>query len=310
MAAIAANGWASPFRRLDSDAMPRKGIVLAGGTGTRLYPLTRGVSKQMMPVYDKPLIYYSLSVLLLADIRDILIISTPEHLPSFETLLGDGTSLGVSFRYAAQAEPKGIADAFRIGADFIDGDPVALVLGDNIFYGEGLSRRLSAISESGATIFAYSVHDPQRYGVVEIDKDFRALTIEEKPEQPKSNLAVTGLYFYDCDVVDIAYGLTPSARGEIEITDVNNAYLQRGDLVVEALNRGYAWFDTGTHDSLLDASNYIATIERRQGLKVACLEEIAWRQGWIDDAQVTQLAQPMAQCGYGQYLLELIRRGP
>lgn len=290
--------------------MPRKGIVLAGGTGTRLYPLTRGVSKQMMPVYDKPLIYYSLSVLLLANIRDILIISTPEHLPSFETLLGDGSNLGVSFRYAAQAEPKGIADAFRIGADFIDGDPVALVLGDNIFYGEGLSRRLSAISESGATIFAYSVHDPQRYGVVEIDKDFRALTIEEKPEQPKSNLAVTGLYFYDCDVVDIAYGLTPSARGEIEITDVNNAYLQRGDLAVEALNRGYAWFDTGTHDSLLDASNYIATIERRQGLKVACLEEIAWRQGWIDDAQVTQLAQPMAQCGYGQYLLELIRRGP
>ncbi len=290
--------------------MARKGIVLAGGTGTRLYPLTRGISKQMMPVYDKPLVYYSLSVLLLAGIREVLVISTPEHLPSFESLLGDGRDIGIELRYAAQSEPKGIADAFRIGADFIDGDPVALVLGDNIFYGEGLSRRLSAIPDSGATIFAYAVHDPQRYGVVEIDDKQRALAIEEKPERPKSNLAVTGLYFYDADVVDIAHGLTPSARGEIEITDVNNAYLRRGDLCVETLSRGYAWFDTGTHDSLLDASNYIATIERRQGLKIACLEEIAWRQGWIDEAQVARLAEPMAQCGYGQYLLSLIGRGP
>ena len=289
--------------------MARKGIVLAGGTGSRLYPLTRGISKQMMPVYDKPLVYYSLSVLLLAGIRDLLVISTPDHLPSFETLLGDGADLGVSFRYAAQAEPRGIADAFRIGADFVAGDPVALVLGDNIFYGEGLSRRLAAIPETGATIFAYEVHDPQRYGVVEIDGQSRAVAIEEKPKTPKSNLAVTGLYFYDSDVVDIALGLKPSARGEIEITDVNNAYLQRGDLTVETLSRGYAWFDTGTHDSLLDASNYIATIERRQGLKVACLEEIAWRQGWIDDDQVAALAQPMAQCGYGLYLQSLIGRG-
>lgn len=288
--------------------MARKGIVLAGGTGTRLYPLTRGVSKQMMPVYDKPLIYYSLSVLLLAGIRDILVISTPDHLPSFETLLGDGADIGVSIRYAAQSEPRGIADAFRVGADFIDGDPVSLVLGDNIFYGEGLSRRLSAVPEDGATIFAYAVQDPQRYGVVEIDDRQRAIGIEEKPSKPKSNLAVTGLYFYDSTVVDIACGLAPSARGEIEITDVNNAYLERGNLTVESLNRGYAWFDTGTHDSLLDASNYIATIERRQGLKVACLEEISWRQGWIDDDQVERLARPMAQCGYGQYLLSLVGR--
>ena len=289
--------------------MSRKGIVLAGGTGTRLYPLTRGVSKQMMPVYDKPLVYYSLSVLLLAGIREILVISTPDHLPSFESLLGDGGDLGIEIRYAAQAEPKGIADAFRVGSKFIGGAPVSLVLGDNIFYGEGLSRRLSAISESGATIFAYAVHDPQRYGVVQVDGQQRAIDIEEKPDRPKSNLAVTGLYFYDADVVEIAQGLTPSARGEIEITDVNNAYLNRGDLTVETLSRGYAWFDTGTHDSLLDASNYIATIERRQGLKIACLEEIAWRQGWINEEQVAQLAHPMAQCGYGQYLLSLIGRG-
>ncbi|MDD9904973.1 MAG: glucose-1-phosphate thymidylyltransferase RfbA [Rhodospirillaceae bacterium] len=290
--------------------MARKGIVLAGGTGSRLYPLTRGVSKQMMPVYDKPLIYYSLSVLLLAGIREVLVISTPDHLPSFKNLLGDGTDLGVSFEYAAQAEPKGIADAFRVGAKFIDGKAVSLVLGDNIFYGEGLPRRLSAIPETGATIFTYAVQDPQRYGVVEVDEKRNTITIEEKPDNPKSNLAVTGLYFYDSDVVEIAAGLTPSARGEIEITDVNNAYLQRGDLTIESLSRGYAWFDTGTHDSLLDASNYIATIERRQGLKIACLEEIAWRQGWIDEAQVARLAQPMAQCGYGQYLLSLIGDRP
>jgi glucose-1-phosphate thymidylyltransferase len=286
--------------------MARKGIVLAGGTGTRLYPLTRGISKQMMPVYDKPLVYYSLSVLLLAGIREILIISTPEHLPSFEALLGDGRDLGVEFHYAAQSEPKGIADAFRVGADFVGTKPVSLILGDNIFYGEGLPRRLMAISETGATIFAYAVQDPQRYGVVEIDGQNRATNIEEKPDHPKSNLAVTGLYFYDSDIVDIANGLTPSARGEIEITDVNNVYLKRGNLTVETLSRGYAWFDTGTHDSLLDANNYIATIERRQGHKIACLEEIAWRQGWIDAEQVARLARPMAQCGYGQYLLSLI----
>ena len=290
--------------------MARKGIVLAGGTGSRLYPLTRGVSKQMMPVYDKPLIYYSLSVLLLAGIREVLVISTLDHLPSFKNLLGDGTDLGVSFEYATQAEPKGIADAFRVGAKFIDGEAVSLVLGDNIFYGEGLPRRLSDIPETGATIFTYAVQDPQRYGVVEIDAKRNTITIEEKPDNPKSNLAVTGLYFYDSDVVEIAAGLTPSARGEIEITDVNNAYLQRGDLTIESLSRGYAWFDTGTHDSLLDASNYIATIERRQGLKIACLEEIAWRQGWIDEAQVARLAQPLAQCGYGQYLLSLIGGRP
>ena len=290
--------------------MARKGIVLAGGTGSRLYPLTRGVSKQMMPVYDKPLIYYSLSVLLLAGIREVLVISTLDHLPSFKNLLGDGTDLGVSFEYATQAEPKGIADAFRVGAKFIGGEAVSLALGDNIFYGEGLPRRLSAIPETGATIFTYAVQDPQRYGVVEVDEKRNTITIEEKPDNPKSNLAVTGLYFYDSDVVEIAAGLTPSARGEIEITDVNNAYLQRGDLSIESLSRGYAWFDTGTHDSLLDASNYIATIERRQGLKIACLEEIAWRQGWIDEAQLARLAQPLAQCGYGQYLLSLIGDRP
>lgn len=289
--------------------MTHKGIVLAGGTGTRLYPLTRGISKQMMPVYDKPLIYYSLSVLLLAGIREILIISTPDHLGSFQSLLGSGDDLGIALTYAAQSEPKGIADAFRVGSDFLDGDPAALVLGDNIFYGEGLSRRLATIPTSGATVFAYAVQDPQRYGVVEIGDDRKAISIEEKPERPKSNFAVTGLYFYDSDVVEIAERLVPSARGEIEITDVNNAYLRRGDLTVETLSRGYAWFDTGTHDSLLDASNFIATIERRQGLKVACLEEIVWRQGWIDARQVAKLAEPMAQCGYGQYLQSLIERG-
>ncbi len=289
--------------------MASKGIVLAGGTGTRLYPLTRGISKQMMPVYDKPLIYYSLSVLLLAGIRDILVISTPDHLQSFKALLGNGDDLGVALHYAVQAEPRGIADAFRIGAEFIDENPVSLVLGDNIFYGEGLSRRLTTVAETGATIFAYAVQDPQRYGVVEIDRDQKAIGIEEKPQYPKSDLAVTGLYFYDADVVEIAQGLTPSQRGEIEITDVNNAYLRRGDLTVETLNRGFAWFDTGTHDALLDASNFIATIERRQGLKVACLEEIAWRQGWIDTDQVERLANQMAQCGYGQYLLSLVERG-
>jgi len=286
----------------------RRGIVLAGGAGTRLYPLTRALSKQMIPVYDKPVIYYALSVLMLAGIRDILVISTPDHLPGFETLLGDGSGLGVNFRYAAQPTPDGIADAFRIGADFLSGGSAALVLGDNVFHGEGLPRRLTAAANqaSGATIFAYAVRDPQRYGVVEIDADRRAVAITEKPAKPNSNLAVTGLYFYDADVVDIARGLRPSGRGELEITDVNNAYLARGDLAVEILSRGFAWFDTGTHDSLLDAGNFIASIERRQGLKIACLEEVAWRQGWIDAEQVARLAQPMAQSGYGRYLLSLI----
>jgi glucose-1-phosphate thymidylyltransferase len=288
----------------------RRGIVLAGGAGTRLYPLTRALSKQMMPVYDKPLIYYSLSVLLLAGIREILIVSTPAHLAGFEALLGGGGDLGVSFQYAAQPAPDGIADAFLVGADFLTGAAVALVLGDNVFHGEGLPRRLTAAAgkTSGATIFSYAVRDPRRYGVVEIDAQRRAVAISEKPEKPKSKLAVTGLYFYDGDVVDIARGLTPSGRGELEITDVNNAYLARGELEVEMLGRGFAWFDTGTPDSLLDASNFIASIERRQGLKIACLEEIAWRQGWIDAEQVARLAQPMAQCGYGRYLLSLIAR--
>ncbi len=284
--------------------------MLAGGAGTRLYPLTRTHSKQMMPVYDKPLIYYPLSILMLAGIRDILVVSTPAHLPGFEALLGDGAALGMDIHYAAQAKPDGIADAFLVGADFLAGDAAALVLGDNVFYGEGLPRRLTAaaLQPSGATIFSHAVQDPQRYGVVEIDAGQRAVSITEKPKRPKSNLAVTGLYFYDRDVVDIARNLRPSSRGELEITDVNNAYLARGDLDVEVLSRGFAWFDTGTHDSLLDAGNFIATIERRQGLKIACLEEVAWRQGWIDAEQVARLAQPMAQCGYGRYLQSLVGR--
>ncbi len=286
----------------------RKGIVLAGGSGTRLYPITRSLSKQLVPVYDKPMIYYPLSVLMLGDIRDVLIISTPADLPRFEALLGDGSGFGMRIAYAEQPKPEGIAQAFLIGAEFIAGGPVALILGDNIFYGHGFSDRLASASarDKGATVFAYTVRDPERYGVVELDPQGRAVAVVEKPLHPRSNLAVTGLYFYDCDVVDLARGLSPSARGELEITDLNNIYLQRGELFVEQLGRGFAWLDTGTHDSLLDASNYIATIERRQGQKVCCPEEIAWRRGWIDDDQLRRLAASLAKCGYGEYLLGLL----
>lgn len=291
--------------------MTRKGIVLAGGAGTRLYPLTLAASKQLMPVYDKPMIYYPLSVLMLAHIRDVLIISTPEDLPRFEQLLGDGSSLGMNYQYAVQPAPEGIAQAFLIGEEFLDGGPAALVLGDNIFYGQGLSGRLQAASanENGATVFAYAVKDAERYGVVEMDAEGRAVSIEEKPREPRSNLAVTGLYFCDNQVVEIAAGMKPSPRGELEITDVLNEYMTRGSLTVEPLGRGFAWLDTGTHDSLLDASTYIAAIERRQGQKVSCLEEIAWRNVWIDDAALGALARPLANCAYGEYLLSLIERG-
>ena len=288
----------------------RKGIILAGGEGTRLYPATRGVSKQMLPVYDKPMIYYPLSVLMLAEIRDVLIISTPRDLPRFSELLGDGSQFGMNFSYTAQSEPKGIAQAFLIGADFIRDDPVTLILGDNIFYGSTLSERLAAVNKIsvGATIFAYPVTDPERYGVVEIDPDGNAVDIIEKPAEPRTNLAVTGLYFYDSSVVDRAKTLVPSERGELEITAINNSYLKSDLLKVEPLGRGFAWLDTGTHDSLLDASNYIATIERRQGQKIACIEEIAWRQGWIDDTELAALAEPLISCGYGSYLLKLLDR--
>jgi len=290
--------------------MSRKGIVLAGGAGTRLYPLTRGTSKQLMPVYDKPLIYYPLSVLMLADIAEVLVISTPHDRPRFEELLGDGADFGMAIRYAEQPRPEGLAQAFVIGADFIGNDPAALILGDNIFYGQGLTDRLvrAGARGAGATVFGYQVQDPRAYGVVELDAAGRPVAIEEKPERPRSDLAVTGLYFYDNDVVAIARDLRPSARGEYEITDINRAYLDRGDLAVEVLGRGFAWLDTGTHDSLLDAANYIATIERRQGMKVACLEEIAWRKGWIGDDHLMRLAEPLAKTGYGGYLLRLLER--
>lgn len=286
----------------------RKGIILAGGEGSRLYPATLGVSKQLLPVYDKPLIYYPLSVLMLAGIRDILIISTPRDLPRFSQILRDGSQLGMNFNYAEQAKPAGIAEAFIIGADFIGRDAVSLILGDNIFYGSALSERLGSVSEDklGATIFAYAVNDPERYGVVSINQKGQAVEIEEKPIIAKSNLAVTGLYFYDNSVLDRASALTPSERGELEITTINNGYLQDGLLRVEPLGRGYAWLDTGTHDSLLDASNYIATIERRQGQKIACIEEIAWRQGWLNNEMLSLLAQPLLACGYGEYLLKLL----
>lgn len=284
-----------------------KGIVLAGGSGTRLYPITRGISKQLIPVYDKPMIYYPLSTLMLAGIRDILVISTPEYTPLFEELLGDGSDFGINLSYKVQEKPNGLAEAFILGKEFIGDDPVCLILGDNIYYGSGLSQLLrdATKKEKGATVFGYHVTDPERFGVVEFDKDHHALSIEEKPAEPKSNYAVTGLYFYDNDVVSIAEGLEPSARGELEITDINKEYLKRGDLDVKLMGRGYAWLDTGTHDSMLEASSFIATIQKRQNLKVASLEEIAYHQGWISKERLIELAQPMKKNDYGQYLLRL-----
>nr|WP_314543954.1 glucose-1-phosphate thymidylyltransferase RfbA [uncultured Massilia sp.] len=287
----------------------RKGIILAGGSGTRLYPVTQAVSKQLMPVYDKPMVYYPLSTLMLSGIRDVLVISTPEDTPRFAELLGDGSRWAMNIQYAVQPSPDGLAQAFLIGRDFIGRDPSALVLGDNIFYGHNLAGQLLRASAraDGATVFAYHVQDPERYGVVEFDAGHRAISIEEKPAVPKSNYAVTGLYFYDNDVCDIAADIVPSARGELEITDVNRHYLERGTLNVEIMGRGFAWLDTGTHDSLLEAASFIATLQKRQGLQVSCPEEIAYRQGWISAADVERLAAPLAKNGYGAYLLSLLK---
>ncbi len=287
-----------------------KGIILAGGSGTRLYPLTKAISKQIMPVYDKPMIYYPLSTLMLAGIREVLIISTPRDLPVFEDLFGTGEQLGMNFSYAVQETPRGLADAFIVGKDFIGSDPVALVLGDNIFYGQSFSKVLKSAaertsSEAGATIFGYYVRDPREYGVVEFDENGKAISIEEKPANPKSNYAVPGLYFYDNDVVNIAANVKPSARGEIEITSVNNEYLSRGNLHVETLGRGFAWLDTGNHDSLLDAADFVAAFQKRQGLYISCIEEIAYKRGFIDKDQLLKLSEPLIKTAYGQYLREV-----
>ena len=292
----------------NTSAMNRKGIILAGGSGTRLYPVTQAVSKQLMPVYDKPMVYYPLSTLMLAGIRDVLVISTPQDTPRFQELLGDGSQWGMNLQYAVQPSPDGLAQAFIIGREFVGNSASALVLGDNIFHGHDLAGLLQSANsrDEGATVFAYHVHDPERYGVVAFDSEQRAISIEEKPKAPKSNYAVTGLYFYDTQVCDIAASIQPSARGELEITTVNATYLEQQQLNVEIMGRGYAWLDTGTHDSLLEAAQFIATLEKRQGLKVACPEEIAYRRGWIDAAQIERLATPMLKNGYGQYLKSLL----
>ncbi|MBK9615325.1 MAG: glucose-1-phosphate thymidylyltransferase RfbA [Uliginosibacterium sp.] len=297
----------NPLPPADSP-LRRKGIILAGGSGTRLHPVTLAVSKQLVPIYDKPMIYYPLSVLLLAGKRDMLVISTPQDTPRFQQLLGDGSAWGISIEYAVQPSPDGLAQAFIIGADFVGDGPSALVLGDNIFYGHSLGERLQAASQrtQGASVFAYPVNDPERYGVVEFDAAGQAISLEEKPKQPRSRYAVTGLYFYDAQVVDFARHLKPSARGELEITDLNRVYLERGQLDVQIMGRGDAWLDTGTHDSLIEAGQFIQTLEKRQGLKICCPEEICWRNGWIDNTQLTAIAQPLAKSGYGQYLLRIM----